>query len=279
MKKSMKYYGFYRGIVMQCLNNGFCRIMIPGIIEAIDGDINQLPLAEPAQSLGGGGLDSPNGNFMYPDLNSTVWCFFEGGNLDRPVYFATSFMRSNSWAAVSVPTAKNKNKGNGGYTVTPSGSITKYNKSSISQEVILDKQTNLPIGDMIDIKVESTSEQDDMRNQAVNGSMNKDEKGFSNPTAACVHLDNKRNTVTISAKNSIVLRAPNIVIDSTGFEIPGYILIQSNETDNNANNGSWKVMSAKVNIDGGTNDIIIQTLGNIWQLKNTQEGTSEAKEV
>jgi len=274
----MKYYGFYRGIVMQCLNNGFCRIKIPGILEALDGDVNKFPLAEPAQSLGGGGIENPNGRFMYPDLNSTVWCFFEGGNLDRPVYFATSYMRSDLWADVSVPTLKNENEGNGGNTVLPSGVMSKYNKSTITQEIILDKQTNLPIGDMIDIKVDSTSEQDDMRTQMMSGTETA-KNGFANPTAACIHLDNKRNTVTISAKNSIILRAPNIVIDSTGFELPGYILIQSDEIDNNANNGSFRVMPAKVNIDGGVNDIILQTLGNIWQLKNTQADSYQTKTV
>ena len=261
----MTYNGFYRGTVMQCLNNGFCRIRIPGILEALNGDINTLPLAEPAQSLGGG--TTFNGQFMYPDLNSTVWCFFEGGNLERPVYFATSFVKSESWNNVEVPTQNNTNKGNDGHTVTPSGVLTQYNKSSIKQEVVLDKQTNLPTADMIDIKVESTAEQDKIYNNAI-GNTNS-ENGIPSPIAASIHLDNKRNTVVITAKNSIILRAPNIVFDTTGFERPGYMLLQSNEIDNNTFSGPFRIMTSAVNIDGGVNDIVLQTLGNIWQLKST----------
>lgn len=278
MRKSMRYYGFYRGVVLQCLNYGFCRIQIPGILEPTKGDINTLPLAEPAQSLGGG--RDNNGKFMYPDLNSIVWCFFEGGNLERPVYFATSFVRSDLWNNTSIPTQKDENKGNDGHTVLPSGILTQYNKSSIKQEVVLDEKTNLPIGDMIDIKVESTAEQDDMSNQAMspNGS-NDPTQGFSNPTAACIHLDNKRNTVTITAKNSIVLRAPNIVFDTTGFERPGYMLLQSNEIDNNTFAGPFRILTSKVNIDGGFNDIVLETLGEIWHLKTTQAFSYQPRQV
>ena len=101
MKDSMKYFGLYRGEVMQCLNNGFCRIRVPDILEANEGDINTLPIAEQAQPIGGG-ANTNNGTFTYPDIGSIVWCFFEGGNLERPVYFATSNARSPMYTAYSL---------------------------------------------------------------------------------------------------------------------------------------------------------------------------------
>ena len=266
MKNNMKYYGFYRGQVVQCLNNGFCRIKIPSILEPIENDINTLPIAEIAQTIGGGG-DTNNGRFTYPSVNSIVWCFFEGGNLERPVYFATSNSKSIMWNNVSIPTHENTNKGNDGKSVDPSGVLTQFNKTTIAQQVVLDKQSNEPIGDKIDLAVYCTSDQETMYNQAASTSGS--ENGLPAMVAAKVHLDNKRNTVTLTAKNTIILHAPNIVIDSTGFENPGYVLIKSDEIDNLTSNGLFRVMTSQVNIDGGTNDVLLQTEGEIHLNKST----------
>lgn len=277
----MKYYGFYRGQVMQCLNNGFCRIRIPNILECTDKagtDENTLPLAEPAQAIGGGTVDSLTGTFSYPTVNSIVWCFFEGGNLERPVYFATSNVSSPNWNEIVVPTKQNTNKGNTGQTIEPTGNLVQFNQSYIKQSVVLDAQTERPIADKIDIRVNATPEMEKECAKATEENLT-DKKGFTGPLAASVHLDNKRNTVTITAKNSIVLRAPKIMFDTTGFEQDGYLLINSNAIENLANNGPFRVIAAKVNIDGGMNNIIIQTMGQINLSKMTQAFTYAPKEV
>lgn len=269
MKKTMKYYGFYRGQVVQCLNNGFCRIRIPNILEKLNDDINTLPLAEPAQAIGGGSDITLSGTFTYPDINSIVWVFFEGGNLERPVYFATSNVSSPNWASVLLPEKVNTNKGNTGKSIEPIGHLIQFNKSFIKQSAVLDKETEKPIGDKIDIVVNSTSEME--KEYAKTTEENKEKtKGFTAPIAASVHLDNKWNTVTITAKNSIILRAPNILFDTTSFERPGYILINSNVIDNLLNNGNYRIMQGLVNIDGGSQDIILQTMGDIHRNKVTE---------
>jgi hypothetical protein len=266
MKPVTKYYGFYRGQVLQCLNNGFCRIRIPDILEKHNGDVNTLPLAEPAQSLGGG---ERNGTYMYPELGAIVWCFFEGGNVERPVYFAVSNVKSPQWDDVAIKTHENTNKGNDGETIVPTGVLTKFHKSTITQQTTIDEQTDKILSDHVDITVETTAEQENMYTQAAED-IGTEENGVPASFAACVHLDNEYNSLVLTAKNSIILRAPNIVIDSTGLGQPGYILIKSNETDNLTDNGPYRIMTSKVNIDGGANNIVIQTLGEISLQKNTQ---------
>lgn len=272
MKVNQKYYGFYRGQVAQCLTNGFCRILIPDILEIIRGDVNTLPLAEPAQSIGGGLVE--NGTYMYPEEGSIVWCFFEGGNVERPVYFATSNVKSSIWADVSNTNHVNENKGNDGQTVTPNAMMTKYSKTSIIQKTVIDKETELPVSDNVDITVDTTAEQENMYTQNAE-KVNIKELGVPAPFAANIHMDNKDNSIVLTAKNSIIFRAPNIIIDSTGLGQPGYILIKSKEIENLTDSGPFRVMTSQVNIDGGKNDIILQTLGNILLLKNTGSSSED----
>ena len=274
MSNTMKYYGHYRGQVKQCLNNGFCRIWIPGILECVDNDINTLPLAEPAQPIGGGD-DMDSGSYAYPALESIVWCFFEGGNIERPVYFATSNVKSKMWDDVSTTPGQPKNKGNDGEAVIPSGILTKFNNSTIHQQSVIEKNSAKPIADKIDIKVESLSELENMFTQnttPINGeSMGNVNAGFQSPTAAHIHMDNKRNIVSITAKDTISLNAPNIIIDTTGTGRPGSLTVKSDNTEFVGNNGTFRVLQSAVNIDAGTNDIILQTIGDILQLKNTSQ--------
>jgi len=89
--KNNEYHGFYRGTVVNnddTENRGRCKIYIRGVYnEEFEGnDGAQLPWAEPCQPLfcGGGGS---NGTFQCPDMNSTVWCFFENGDVMKPVFF------------------------------------------------------------------------------------------------------------------------------------------------------------------------------------------------
>lgn len=111
----MKYFpGIYRGRVLAHLKNGKCKIHIPGVYpesfallpsektpqqasstDSTEMDIYgqpikwpQLPDAERATGLEFNG-DNKQGIFNYPRLLSYVWCMFERGDPNRPIYFAT----------------------------------------------------------------------------------------------------------------------------------------------------------------------------------------------
>ena len=84
----MKYNANYRGIVKAHGSHGKCKIFVPGVY-AESTITSDLPDAEPAQSLFAG-CNSGQGVFQYPLVGSTVWVFFENGDHNRPIFFATS---------------------------------------------------------------------------------------------------------------------------------------------------------------------------------------------
>ena len=88
-----KLTGFYRGIVKAHSINGRCKIFWPGVSPSEWKDdsskINLLPDAEQAAPLFASG-NNGNGTFCYPDVGSTVWGFFENGDMNYPVYFAAT---------------------------------------------------------------------------------------------------------------------------------------------------------------------------------------------
>lgn len=89
---SDKLFGFYRGIVLKHLSYGNCKIWIPGVYPEKWNDASnadKLPTAEQASSLSFGAAKGL-GVFTYPNIGSIVWCFFENGNRDLPVYFAST---------------------------------------------------------------------------------------------------------------------------------------------------------------------------------------------
>lgn len=85
--------GFYRGTVIQRSSNrsGRLKIWIPGVYDEswID-QPSKLPDAEPASPLFAGCLNG-NGMFSYPNIGSTVWCFFQNEDQNLPVYFAATY--------------------------------------------------------------------------------------------------------------------------------------------------------------------------------------------
>lgn len=82
------YFGNYRGTVKKHGENGYCKIFFRGVYpEEYETNIEKLPWAEPAQPLFAGGAIG-NGTFQYPDIDSTVWAFFEAGNINYPIFFA-----------------------------------------------------------------------------------------------------------------------------------------------------------------------------------------------
>lgn len=87
-----KASGFYRGKVLKQLPHGKCKIFIPGVYDEVfllPEYIDALPSAEPATPLFAG-TNLANGVFSYPNLSSTVWCFFANNDQNQPVFFAAT---------------------------------------------------------------------------------------------------------------------------------------------------------------------------------------------
>lgn len=115
--KDSKLIGFFRGIVLQHCSNGRCKIFFPDLtqykkteeptvlnLESLLKILNPeiLPFAEPAAPIFCG-CSKGNGCFSYPDLGSIVWCFFQNGDANYPVYFASSLggeRAANKWLEV-----------------------------------------------------------------------------------------------------------------------------------------------------------------------------------
>jgi len=101
-------YGFYRGEIIDFVSvedgGGFgeAKVWIPGVFplkwrdktgthknlagQLLKGD--KLPTAEMAMSLFGYNEKTGSGVFSYPAIGTKVWCFFENGDANFPVYFA-----------------------------------------------------------------------------------------------------------------------------------------------------------------------------------------------
>jgi len=94
-KTGIKYTGFYRGKVLEHGSGGKCKIFWPSVNPS-DWEYvpDKLPYAEQAAPLF---ASSPNedGLFFYPEIGSIVWGFFENGDVNFPVYFA-SFIGTES---------------------------------------------------------------------------------------------------------------------------------------------------------------------------------------
>lgn len=96
------YNGFYRGRVVGHGMCGSVKVWIPEVYPPDwEYEPKFLPLAEQAQPITAFGSNqnplegattetkgSPSGVYSYPAIGSYVWCFFVGGNIEHPVYFA-----------------------------------------------------------------------------------------------------------------------------------------------------------------------------------------------
>ena len=83
------FSGMYRGIVKSHGSNGLCKVFVPSIMpQKYENTPNELPWCEPAQPLM---FNSTNGGmFQYPEIGEVVWVFFMGGDVSKPIMFATS---------------------------------------------------------------------------------------------------------------------------------------------------------------------------------------------
>ena len=84
----LKLSGIYPGRVVQHLDNGRCKVFIPGVYpDESEANPDTLPPAEQAAPLFGG-ANLGNGSFSYPNIGAVVWCMFQNGDQNLPVYFA-----------------------------------------------------------------------------------------------------------------------------------------------------------------------------------------------
>jgi hypothetical protein len=96
-KRFNMFYGNYRGTVKSHGKNGKCQVFVPSVYNTeFETRFEKLPWAEPAQPLFASGRDG-NGVFQYPKLETTVWVFFDGGDINRPVMFASTLGASDNF--------------------------------------------------------------------------------------------------------------------------------------------------------------------------------------
>lgn len=89
-KVGTNYTGFYRGKVLAHSDGGRCKIFWPGVSdEKFQNSPDMLPDAEQASPLFASAQEK-DGLFFYPQIGSIVWGFFENGDVNFPVYFASS---------------------------------------------------------------------------------------------------------------------------------------------------------------------------------------------
>jgi len=88
IKGTLKFNGIYRAEVLD--NNdpsklGRIKVNVFGSFDGIEA--SSLPWAVPAMPIFTGSGDG-FGFFSIPEVSSHVWCFFEAGDINQPVYFA-----------------------------------------------------------------------------------------------------------------------------------------------------------------------------------------------
>lgn len=243
------HFGFYRGMVVQQLSNGFCKISIPGVLHFVDADgeldIAKLPPAECASETFGGTFG--NGTFKYPDLYSCVWCFFEGGNVNKPVYFACATSNSPTWniSTVAVPTTQTIP----GYDITPVtgvGKCSKFGDSMITQTSTIDPTTRKTINSTIKLDISRTPA--DAEKQAAEISKDKDlENGSPRGSSVTVTLDNANNKLTLYAASTIEIIAPEVIINGTKLGSPSSVKINSTKIELNSSDTTTLINNSLTN--------------------------------
>ena len=130
--------GIFRGQVISHLSGGKCKIFIeaagwpeewrfesPNSTDIVDiyGKPLQgykLPTASQASPIGGGTFG--NGVFCYPAIYSYVWCFFENGDENKPIYFATEQRGPDSLIQYEKTVKNKSDPKDNSYTISFGGS-------------------------------------------------------------------------------------------------------------------------------------------------------------
>jgi len=130
-KSKTTFDGFYRGKVLDNSDSskqGRIKVQIFRVFDDID--VDDLPWAVPAMPLFSGSGDD-YGYFSVPEVDSYVFCFFEGGDLYSPVYFAEA-----PTAVHGIPSEAETNYPSRKVLKTKSGVVISVDDST--GEVVLD---------------------------------------------------------------------------------------------------------------------------------------------
>lgn len=228
-----KFFGFYRGIVVQHLTNGYVKVVIPGIIAPDDGnylDVNPdlLPVCEVASNLLGGGISGKDGELSLPDLFSNVWCFFENGDINRPVCFASSMTHNADWNNPLVEKIKNETPtGLNLKTTIPQGKITRIGGTYFVQSSITaDDNRDNPTKNVI---ILNTDHYNNSSSSSSSGGDNETSstttESISKYTYASISLYSPNGVVLIKASDAIILDAPKVLISSNSED--GFVELSS----------------------------------------------------
>ena len=92
----------YRAEVVQQESGGKVRIRVYGLHDGIPTSL--APLAEPALDIFGAG--DGTGMASIPQVGTDVWVFFDGGEINSPVYFAKATSKSEFATLASETSSK-----------------------------------------------------------------------------------------------------------------------------------------------------------------------------
>lgn len=96
-KSGNRLVGTYRGIVLKHLPHGRCKIFIPSVYDSsLSVDPDLLPSAQPKTPLFAG-TNLGNGLFSYPNLSSIVWCTFQNGDANFPLFDSATLGGENAF--------------------------------------------------------------------------------------------------------------------------------------------------------------------------------------
>ena len=162
--------------------------------------------------FGGGG--SGNGAFSYPNIGVAVWCFFENGDQNLPVYFAVSLggdVASDSPAkgfeAVRENATEDEDKKE---DTTMTGKDAQQHGFMVGDGMILFRESG-----QIEIKAKESRSEKESSGEGSGGNEDGQEKN-----EATIKVT-KDGLVEINASRSITLNSPTILINGSSVQING----------------------------------------------------------
>lgn len=202
--------GFYRGIVLKHLANGKCKIWIPGVYPdewKEEKNIDLLPSAEQASPLTFGAAHG-NGIFSYPNINAVVWCFFERGDQNFPVYFASTLGGPENVDDGKDDEKKSEDDKKDDEQSSEKNNVSPEDDSSIKQ---WNKARNLPAYPAIDANSHLIQVGNSMIYVTQSGYMKM--KSATTGKNFCTLSFDSFGNIIISSSDTITLKAKNIILD------------------------------------------------------------------
>ena len=256
-EQGIKLTGIYKGVVLKHLPNGKLKVFIPGIYPKEWNDFDKcskLPdciIAPPIFA----GNNKGNGTFSYPNTDAIVLVFFDNGDQNYPIAFAT--LQGGDLAQEQYKEAK---------VVTGIDSIEKEGDDARVHKIITDKASiKMWESGKIQLKVYADRKYNTE----------------DNPEDGCQIDISEAGTVNIKSTSQIHLESPQIKLDCSEFDLhSGTIKIQaSNATqiDQNTlrvqaetqlsvytpneiheNPSSFYLKSPNINIDGTSGHVTVR---------------------